>query len=340
MERTPAGPSPLSGDGLRPCILAQRWAVEPITDRPGGFVHDRVEAFLHYLSAERGASKNTIDAYRSDLKGFLQFLGERGANGSSPSHAITRTSVIDYIADLNGRQYAKATVARKVAAVKSFSAFLLDHGDLTSNPTAEIDSPRAPKPVPKPMTTDEVDALLREPRKFDTAEAIRDVAMLELMYATGMRVTELVSLNMDSLHVEDEVDSWVRCLGKGGKERTIPVHAQAIEAIATYLDEARPALLKNRPQTALFVNRRGERLTRQGFWLILKSYAKSAGIESHVTPHTLRHSFATHLLRGGASVRDVQELLGHANVSTTQVYTQLADEHLREVYQNVHPRAR
>ncbi len=302
---------------------------------------DRIEAFLHYLSAERGSSKNTIDAYRSDLKGFVQYLETRGANGNPGAEALSRDAVIGYIADLNARQYAKATVARKVAAVKSFSAFLLDHGDLTTNPTAEIDSPRAPKPVPKPMSTEEVDRLLQEPRKHETAEAVRDVAMLELMYATGMRVTELVSLNMDSLHLEvGETSSWVRCLGKGGKERTIPVHQQAIDAITGYLEEGRPALLKNRPQTALFVNRRGERLTRQGFWLILKSYAKSAGIDSHVTPHTLRHSFATHLLRGGASVRDVQELLGHANVSTTQVYTQLADEHLREVYQNVHPRAR
>jgi integrase/recombinase XerD len=162
--------------------------------------------------------------------------------------------------------------------------------------------------------------------------------MLELMYATGMRVTELVSLNMDSLHT-DPPPAWVRCLGKGSKERTIPVHEHAVGALMSYLDDSRPALLKNRPHQALFVNRRGERLTRQGFWLILKGYAKGAGIESHVTPHTLRHSFATHLLRGGASVRDVQELLGHANVSTTQVYTQLADEHLREVYENVHPRA-
>lgn len=303
-------------------------------------MHDRVDAFLQYLSAERGSSKNTIDAYRSDLKGFIEFLHGRDGNGSSPAEAISRPAVIDYIANLNERRYAKATVARKVAAVKSFSAFLLDHGDLTTNPTSEIDSPRAPKPVPKPMTTDEVDALLQEPRKSDTAEAIRDVAMLELMYATGMRVTELVSLNMDSLHLDEDGASWVRCLGKGSKERTIPVHAQAIEAITRYLDDARPALLKNRTQSALFVNRRSERLTRQGFWLILKSYAKSAGIEANVTPHTLRHSFATHLLRGGASVRDVQELLGHANVSTTQVYTQLADEHLREVYENVHPRAR
>lgn len=303
-------------------------------------MNDRVEAFLHYLSAERGASKNTIDAYRNDLGGFRRFATERGGNGHNPGPAsIDRQLILDYMTDLNQRSYAKATVARKVAAVKSFCAFLLDHGDLTSNPTTQIDSPRAPKPVPKPLTTEEVDALLREPLKFDTPEAGRDAAMLELMYATGMRVTELVSLNLDSLHL-DPPPSYVRCVGKGAKERDIPVHQQAVQSLTTYLDVARGALLKNRPQSALFVNRRGERLTRQGFWLILKNYAGSAGIESHVTPHTLRHSFATHLLRGGASVRDVQELLGHANVSTTQVYTQLADEHLREVYDNVHPRAR
>lgn len=300
---------------------------------------DRVEAFLHYLSAERGSSKNTIDAYRNDLTGFVKFLNTDGAASGDPAKSVTRDSINGYIGDLNERRYAKATVARKVAAVKSFCAFLLDHGDLRSNPAAQVDSPRAPKPVPKPMTTEEVDSLLQEPRKYESPEAVRDAAMLELMYATGMRVTELVSLNMDSLHT-DPPPAWVRCLGKGSKERTIPVHEHAVEALMSYLDDGRPALLKNRPHQALFVNRRGERLTRQGFWLILKGYAKSAGIESHVTPHTLRHSFATHLLRGGASVRDVQELLGHANVSTTQVYTQLADEHLREVYENVHPRAK
>ena len=316
-------------------------------------MHERIEAFLHYLSAERGASKNTIDAYRNDLGGFERFvtgdhrIGTNGASANGASAAttttvakgVTKDTILGFIGDLNGRSYAKATVARKVAAVKSFCAFLLDHGDLTSNPTAQIDSPRAPKPVPKPMSTEEVDLLLKEPRKYDSAEAVRDHAMLELMYATGMRVTELVSLNMDSVHLTP-APAWARCLGKGSKERTIPVHEAAVQAITKYLDEARPILLKNRTQHALFVNRRGERLTRQGFWLILKGYAKSAGIVVHVTPHTLRHSFATHLLRGGASVRDVQELLGHANVSTTQVYTQLADEHLREVYQSVHPRAR
>ncbi len=302
-------------------------------------MEDRIDAFLHYMSAERGASKNTTDAYRNDLKGFR--LSASSSNGGEPTtpaaSEIDRQMILGFIEELNRRDYAKATVARKVAAVKSFCAFLLDHGDLTSNPTASIDSPRAPKPVPKPMSTQEVDSLLHEPLKYDTSEATRDAAMLELMYATGMRVTELVSLNLDSLHLSSDA-AYVRCLGKGSKERTIPVYPQAVAALDRYLEVARPALLKNRTQPALFVNRRGERLTRQGFWLILRNYAKSAKLKTHVTPHTLRHSFATHMLRGGASVRDVQELLGHANVSTTQVYTQLADEHLREVYDSAHPR--
>ncbi len=305
-------------------------------------MEQRIEVFLHYMSAERGSSKNTIDAYRNDLTRFAEFTGNRATDGRRPGlEALDRELITDYIFWLRNREheYAAATVARKVAAVKSFCAFLLDHGEITTNPTASIDSPRAPKPVPRPMSTTDVDALLREPAKSPTPEAIRDAAMLELMYATGMRVTELVSLNLDSFHLEPR-PAYVRCLGKGAKERSIPVYEQAVVALERYLNESRAVLLKDRPQAALFVNRRGERLTRQGFWLILKNYARSAGIEVNVTPHTLRHSFATHMLRGGASVRDVQELLGHANVSTTQVYTQLADSHLREVYADAHPRAR
>ncbi len=302
---------------------------------------DRVDGFLHYMSAERGASKNTIDAYRNDLRGFREFVGSHnGSNGHAPAASdIDRATIIGYIGWLNDKEYAKATVARKVAAVKSFCSFLLDHGDLTSNPTASVSSPRAPRPVPKPMTTEQVDRLLKQPLCSETPEARRDAAMIELMYATGMRVTELVSLNLDSIHLAPRPAN-VRCLGKGAKERTLPVYERAASAIECYLDDSRPILLKARPQAALFVNRRGERLTRQGFWLILKNHARSAGLGPEVTPHTLRHSYATHLLRGGASIRDVQELLGHANVSTTQVYTQLADEHLREVYEQVHPRAR
>ena len=302
-------------------------------------MQDRIDAFLHYMSAERGSSRNTIDAYRNDLTRLASFASEHTGDGSTPpASAIDRELITSYIGWLGERGYAPATIARKVAAVKSFCGYLLDHGDLSENPTASIDSPRAPKATPKPMTTQQVDALLRQPLTSSTPEAIRDSAMLELTYATGMRVTELVSLNLDSLHLTPRPGS-VRCIGKGDRERTIPVYDKAMNAVERYLDEARPKLLKGRPQEALFVNRRGERLTRQGFWMILKNYARAANIDARVTPHTLRHSFATHMLRGGASVRDVQELLGHANVSTTQIYTRLADSHLREVFEQAHPRA-
>ena len=304
-------------------------------------MHDRVQSFLHYMSAERGASRNTIDAYRNDLNGFVGFAGEQdGSAAELTPGCIDRELVTGYIGWLGERSYAASTIARKVAALKSFCGFLLDHGDLAANPD------RGDRLPPRTETGTEADdhpggrrAAAPAPRWPDTPEAIRDSAMLELMYATGMRVTELVSVNVESMHLEPR-PGYVRCIGKGEKERTIPVYERALEAVERYLDEGRPRLLKDRPQLALFVNRRGERLTRQGFWLILKGYARKASIETHVTPHTLRHSFATHMLRGGASVRDVQELLGHANVSTTQIYTQLADSHLREVYEQVHPRAR
>ena len=297
----------------------------------------RIEEFLHYLSAERGSPRNTIEAYRNDLNGLVKFA-EKTMNTVDHTNAISRELIINYLTDLNERQYAKSTVARKIAVLKSFCTYLIDVGDLQSNPTTNLNSPRPQKVIPKPLSPQHVDLLLSQPLKLETPESVRDAAMLELMYATGIRVTELVSLNLDSLHIKPH-PAYIRCVGKGAKERTIPVHEKAVEALNTYLDQGRNILLKARLQQALFVNRRGERLTRQGFWLSLKHYAKSGGIESHVTPHTLRHSFATHLLRGGASIRDVQELLGHANVSTTQIYTQLVDQHLREVYENVHPRA-
>lgn len=304
-------------------------------------MEQRVEAFLHYMSAERGLSKNTIDAYRNDLTRFAEFAKERGGDGAL-GDVMTRELITNYIFWLRdpgrGAGYKAATVARKVAAVKSFCTFLLDHGDLTSNPTASVDSPRAPRSFPKPMTRDDVSTLIHATMGQTSPEAIRDAAMLVLMYGTGMRVTELVSLDIESLYLGSP--AHVRCRGKGDKERVIPVGDRAVVlAVERYLDDARPILLRDRPQTALFVNRRGERLTRQGFWLILRNRAKDAGIGGHVTPHTLRHSFATHMLQDGFSIRDVQERLGHANVSTTQVYTQLTDTHLHDVYETAHPRA-
>ena len=300
---------------------------------------DRIGHFLHFMSVEKGASANTLDAYRNDLMQFRTFLASRNTNGSSTIwDYATRDAITDYVLDLKSRRYAEATIARKVAAIKSFFQFLQAEGVIPENPTENLESPRVGKSLPKPLTVQQIDELLEQPGKRTTPEALRDQAMLELVYATGLRVTELVSLDIDSISV-DASKPQVRCMGKGSKERTIPIHEQALEALSRYLNDGRPKLVRNKKERALFVNRRGERLTRQGFWLILKQYAREAGIEAQVTPHTLRHSFATHMLRGGAPLRNVQELLGHANISTTQIYTQVTDEHVRKVYESAHPRA-
>ncbi len=302
---------------------------------------DRIGHFLHFLSAEKGASENTIAAYRNDLSQFDTFLsnGNRSSNGNPTDwRKINKDTIVTYVLELKNRRYAGASVARKVAAVKSFFSFLHAEGEIKQNPTENVASPRVGKTLPKPLTVKQVDELLEQPSKRKTPEALRDQAMLELLYATGLRVTELVSLDLDSITL-DKRSPTARCMGKGAKERAVPIHAQALRALLGYLNDGRPRLVKNKKERALFVNRRGERLTRQGFWLILKQYAKEAAIEGPVTPHSLRHSFATHMLRGGAPLRNVQELLGHANISTTQVYTRIADDHVRRVYEQAHPRA-
>jgi integrase/recombinase XerD len=314
-------------------------------------MEDRIGHFLHFLSAEKGASDNTIAAYRNDLTQFHHYLsgssglngsngGGNGSNGSSTDwRRINKDVIINYVQELKERRYAEASVARKVAAVKSFFQFLQAEGAIQGNPTESLEAPRVGKTLPKPLTVQQIDELLEQPSKRKTPEAQRDQAMLELVYATGLRVTELVSLDLENVTLDPKSPS-ARCLGKGAKERTVPIHEHAFRALVAYLDEGRPKLVKAKKEAALFVNRRGDRLTRQGFWLILKQYAKDAGIPGSVTPHSLRHSFATHMLRGGAPLRSVQELLGHANISTTQVYTQITDEHVRRVYEAAHPRAR
>jgi len=295
--------------------------------------------FLDFLSVEKGASTNTIAAYKNDLQQFTAYVLGLPTNGDRPLWSqVDRDALLDFILELRRKRYADATVARKVAAVKSFFSFLHAEGILRKNPAESLSSPRVGKSLPKPLAVREIDELLEQPARRSTPEARRDRAMLEFLYATGMRVTELVSLNIKDVHL-NPAGAYVRCTGKGSKERTLPLHEQPLQVLEAYLEDGRPHLVRHRQEPALFVNRRGERLTRQGFWLILKGYAKQAGISTPVTPHTLRHSFATHMLRGGAPLRNVQELLGHANVSTTQVYTKLTNEHVREVYESAHPRA-
>ncbi|HEY4685900.1 MAG TPA: site-specific tyrosine recombinase XerD [Dehalococcoidia bacterium] len=298
-----------------------------------------VNEFLEFLSVEKGASGNTVAAYRNDLGQLTGFLDAKKNGGALNWPAVSQTQILDYILHLKSQDYAEATVARKVAAVKSFFAFLQAEGKLKVNPTETLASPKVGKSLPKPLTVQEIDELLEQPARRTTPEGRRDRAMLELMYATGLRVTELVSLDVDDVQVDVE-KPYVRLLGKGNRERQIPLLEQPAQEVAEYIRFARPRVVGERNETALFVNRRGERLTRQGFWLILKGYSAAAGIQGRVTPHTLRHSFATHMLRGGMDIHKVQELLGHANISTTQVYTQVSREHIREAYEKAHPRAR
>ena len=302
-------------------------------------MRDGIHNFLNHLSMEKGFSGNTVEAYRNDLYQLADFVSDNvSIGGRTPQWSgVDRNLLINYILDLKERNYAPATVARKVAAVKSFFDFLVADGVLRSDPTENITSPKVGKSLPKPLSPSEVEALLAEPAKRNTPEGKRDTAMMELLYAGGMRVSELIALDITDVNLEAE---FVRCFGKGSKERVIPIHRKAVEAVREYVQEARPELLgKKEGEAALFLNRRGERLTRQGFWLILKGYTKAAGITKPVTPHTLRHSFATHVLSGGADLRAVQELLGHANISSTQIYTHLTSEHVRQAYDKAHPRA-
>ncbi|MFC1957717.1 site-specific tyrosine recombinase XerD [Chloroflexota bacterium] len=298
-----------------------------------------IERFLTYLAVEKGFSDNTMVAYRNDLSQLAGFV-EEGAvkRGATPSWAnFDRQWMLSYQLDLKERNYAATTLARKVAAAKSFFKFMVAEGNIKDNPTENVTSPNVGRSLPKPISISQVRLLLEQPVKLSTSEAKRDKAMMELLYASGMRVSELVSLNLGDV---DTINDFVRCFGKGHKERIIPVYRRAVLAVEEYLEEARPRLARGKEEKALFLNPRGERLTRQGFWQKLKEYAKSAELDKEITPHTLRHSFATHMLSGGADLRAVQELLGHANISTTQVYTHLTSEHVRRTYEKSHPRAK
>jgi integrase/recombinase XerD len=302
-------------------------------------VKEAVDNFLDYLAVEKGFSTNTVFAYRNDLHQLASFIEEEAAKRGAipPWAAFDRQAMMSYLLELKGRGYAAATIARKVAAVKSFFGFMVAEGIIKENPTEGVASSKVGKSLPKPISIAQVHRLLEQPAKSATSEAKRDSAMLELLYASGMRVSELVSLNLADL---DTSGGYVRCFGKGHKERLIPIHDRAVKAVKDYLSEVRPRLVRGGDEKAVFLNRRGERLTRQGMWQILKGYAKAAELGPEITPHTLRHSFATHMLGGGADLRSVQELLGHANISTTQVYTHLTTEHVRRAYQKAHPRAK
>lgn len=281
----------------------------------------QIEQFLHYITEEKGYSANTLAAYRNDLTQFLSFLGGRVDGWDR----VTRQIIIDYIMTMKADQeYASSTVARKVAAIKSFFHYLVDKGELGDDPTATLDSPKVRKRLPRAISAEDLEQLLEEPAREQTPKALRDRALLEVLYATGLRVTELVSLDVDDVNLASATLRIVR--PKDKSERIVPIHERAIEPLQDYLERGRMQLLRDPKETALFLNHRGRRLTRQGLWLIVKHYVREVGITEEITPHTLRHTFAAHLVEKKADLEYVQELLGHANISTTQVYTQLGSE--------------
>jgi integrase/recombinase XerD len=289
--------------------------------------------FLAYLEFERGLSRNTLEAYRSDLLQYGRFLEEREISAVKAEQA----DVADFLAWLAERSASPATIHRKAACLRSFYRHLRRDGIRDSDPTAALSAPRRGRKLPQVLTRGEVEKLLEQPRGTDPS-ALRDRALLELMYACGLRASEAISLEVSDVDVEDQV---LRARGKGSKERIVPIGHRAVRAVRIYLERGRPGLVRKNgaSETHLFVNFRGGSLTRQGLYKIVRRHATSAGLADRMSPHTLRHTFATHLLAGGCDLRSVQEMLGHADVATTQLYTHLSSERLKDVYFRAHPRA-
>ncbi len=295
-------------------------------------MRDMIKEFVYYLTVERGLAANTLESYTRDLEQYSSFLTKHGVTSFQ---STTKTNVMAYLLNLQKQGKATSTISRHLAALKSFYQYLLREKHIEQDPTMNLESPKLQKKLPRVLTVKEVELLLNQPNLAEPA-GLRDKAMLELLYATGIRVSELISLDRDHVNLEM---GYVRCFGKGSKERIIPLGSLAKKFVEEYLQRSRVKLTKTKDEKALFVNHHGRRMTRQGFWKIIKKYAKEAGIAKDITPHTLRHSFATHLLENGADLRSVQEMLGHADITTTQIYTHLTKGRLKEVYSKTHPRA-
>lgn len=303
---------------------------------------DAIERFLTHLRLHRNLSTNTCTAYGRDLTRFERFATTRMEVREVAG--LGRPLLNEYLAELRQAGLHDRSVARHMSTLRSFGRYLVEEGLLEESPAALLDMPATPRPLPEVLTPEEVDRLLSAP-DLETARGLRDAAMLETLYATGLRVTELVSLRMIDIDFDRGV---VLCMGKGRKERMVPIGENAREMLQRYISDGRPYIARgagarsrrNGPNAALFVTAQSRAMTRQGFWKLIKRYAEKAGIEKPISPHRLRHSFATHLLAGGADLRAVQALLGHADIGTTQIYTHVHRERLRNIYDEAHPRAR
>jgi integrase/recombinase XerD len=290
-----------------------------------------LDQFLSYLTVEKGLAKKTLEAYSHDLNRFLNYLQEKKIEDVL---GVTKLDVRAFLLTLKAKKLSNKTVVRNLVAIRTFFRFLTQEGKLESNPVEDLESPQLAKTLPEILSLQEVEQLLETP-KPQTPLGIRDRSMLEMLYATGMRVSELVSLQMNQLNLEG---GYVLLLGKGSKERAVPIGGEAIKRVSDYLKGARQKLSKGKESPFLFLNRSGRKMSRQVFWKSIKSYGRRAGIRKKITPHLLRHSFASHLLARGADLRSVQMLLGHADISTTQIYTHVTGERLKQVHKRHHPR--
>ena len=293
---------------------------------------DLLAEFLDYLLIERGLANNTISAYRRDIQGYIAFLQLQRIKDINET---SRTTIVSYLLLMQKNGKASSSISRACAAIKAFYQYLFRENLIDEDATANLETPKFEQRLPRVLTLEEVESVLNQP-DITKPTGLRDRAMIELLYATGMRVTELISLSLGDVNTQM---GFLRCFGKGSKERIIPVNSSAISYLNTYLANTRSVLLKGKQSDILFVNSRGGRLSRQAFWKAIKKYAKMAKINKQITPHTLRHTFATHLIENGADLRAVQEMLGHADISTTQIYTHISRSRIKEVYDKTHPRA-
>jgi len=290
-----------------------------------------VKEYTSFMTDIRHKSLNTVESYKRDVTQYISYLDGTGVTDIS---STTKTTVLSYLLYLQKEGRASSTVSRTLASLRSYYLFMMQNGVVKSNPTSNLEAPHVEKKIPKILSGEEVELLLEQPKNCDN-KGIRDKAMLELLYATGIRVSELINLDVSDVNVPM---SFVRCKG-GKKERIIPMGHQAKDALENYINNVRKYMVKDENETALFVNCSGARLSRQGFWKLIKYYQHIAGIETDITPHTLRHSFAAHLLENGADLHSIQEMMGHADISSTQVYSRMMNSKMKDVYAKAHPRA-
>lgn len=290
-----------------------------------------VKEYTSFMTDIRHKSLNTVESYKRDVTQYISYLDGTGVTDIS---STTKTTVLSYLLYLQKEGRASSTVSRTLASLRSYYLFMMQNGVVKSNPTSNLEAPHVEKKIPKILSGEEVELLLEQPKDCDN-KGIRDKAMLELLYATGIRVSELINLDVSDVNVPM---SFVRCKG-GKKERIIPMGHQAKDALENYINNVRKYMVKDENETALFVNCSGARLSRQGFWKLIKYYQHIAGVETDITPHTLRHSFAAHLLENGADLHSIQEMMGHADISSTQVYSRMMNSKIKDVYAKAHPRA-